>query len=227
MTTGEDGWRRRLELIAAHSSAVCTLHEGATPAEISQLEHHLGSEVFELEPTLGEFLRFSNGMEIGGYRIYKASDRGIDTIEFRTVFVWELNPQWEHRMYLFMGVAELLLDVAVVSAVLGQPCIGAIIDSGYKQNEVVPLASSLDVFLGSFLAGCQEALARDARWNGKLSQLSTWPPDCSWWYARDLELAKRLAAAGLERLRPETGRYAEYIFQSATAVLDDRSRDDP
>jgi hypothetical protein len=221
MRAGKDGWRRGLEQLAAHSSAACNLHEGATPAEISQLEQHLGPEVFELEPTLGELLRFSNGMEIGAYRFYKASGEGIDTIEFKTIFLWELNSRWEHRMYLFMGDDELLLDIGVVSAFLGQPCIGAIIDSGYEQDEVVPIASSLDVFLESFLAGCQEALARDARWNARLPQLATWPPDCSWWYARDLTLAKRLATAGLECLRPETGRYAEYIFQSSTAVLGD------
>lgn len=207
--------------LASRHAMACQLHEGATRQELRELKRLLGVEVRALDPGLDALLRFSNGMQIGSYIFYGIFGEGINTISFRTLFLWELNDFWRRRLYLFMGFVGKagLMDLGICRSFLGKQCVAAIFDVGYRRKELIPLASNVEEFLGAFAERCRQALKLDRAWNSTLRCLESWPPDLSTWYEGDVAFAKRLVACDEQRLRLEVGSYAPLIRESAQKAL--------
>lgn len=208
------GWRSTLKKLAALYPRSVRLRPGVRPEELEELERRAGPTLVNLDPALPELLQLANGFEAGPYAFYPVLGESLWTIAFRTVFLWELNGSWRDRMILFAGDRGLV-DVGVVRSYLERPCVGIVLDSGYELDETVPLASSLETFLGAFLEQGREVLERDGAWTEPLPSLAEWPPDLRPWFRRDPRLVRRIIAATREDVRRESGSYTEQIREAA------------
>lgn len=207
-------WRSTLQELAARYPEAVRLRPGISPEELEELERRAGPTLVNLDATLPELLRLSNGFEAGPYRVYPVLGESIWTIAFRTVFLWELNGSWRDRMLVFGGDRGFV-DVGVVRSYLERPCVGIVVDSGYELDETVPLAADLATFLSAFLEQGRELLERDGTWTEPLPSLAEWPPDLHPWFRRDPRLVRRIIAATRADLLRESGTYTEQIREAA------------
>lgn len=196
-----------MELKTQHSRHI-TLSQGASSTEMDEFERALGRPIASIDSVWKEALEFSDGMRLLRYSFYRISDGTINTIVFKTRFLWEVNPHWQGRMFLFMG-GEALLEFGILDAYLEKPCVSLI--RGYQDQEAIPISSSLDLFFSRFLLEAGSVLEKDQTIHA-VPSLAKWPPSLKAWYSQDIRLRQELQAVGPEKIRHMSGRYAGLIL---------------
>ena len=78
-------WRSTLQELAARYPEAVRLRPGVSLEELEELERRAGPTLVNLDATLPELLRLSNGFEAGPYLVYPVLGESIWTIAFRTV----------------------------------------------------------------------------------------------------------------------------------------------
>jgi hypothetical protein len=168
-----------------------------------------------VDPGWKDVLMLSNGLQILSYVLYPFAGESIQTISFKSIFIWEMNKVWEGRLYVFMG-GDDLLEFAIQIDYLGVPAVTVLKGyEGYESAEPIPLSSNFDIFFNEFLQQVKQVFESEVRSPNWLSSLHTWPPQLDIWYARDTALTDRLLKAGLNKIKSTNKTFGEYIFAAA------------
>jgi len=185
----------------------------ATADQIKQTESVLGLRLFEIDVGWLEFLKYSNGASILDYCLLGAMTTNIASItEIYNDFSSQKIYQWHKEHFISFLVSSQAMDIGFVRKGTWKRCVAFMSNS--DDNTVLPIASTFDTFMDSFLTDVKKTLLSWKSFQTEdlpYSISDNWPLDLESWCKNDFYLKEMLFRGELSDLFRNNYEYSAIV----------------
>jgi hypothetical protein len=213
-------WSQKLFDLRREFPELIKLYPPASREQIEQTEQKLGLRLAELDPAWVEFLSMTNGASILDYCLVGAMSSQIASIAEINIELWSINKgnRIEGNFVTFLGsssptdIGFMKIDRRKCVALLSTP----------METAVLPIASSFDAFMDSFIADFEEVASSWKRTQSKKIPYTLpgkWPLDLTSWCVRDKALTKLLLNGELDDFYKHDQDYVDIVETTLAKIL--------
>jgi hypothetical protein len=213
ISRGVNVWRRLLTQVHLEYPDSIRLYEPATLAQVHQAEQLLKITFVDLDQDWSGLFQLTNGASVLGYSLAGAmNSRIVDLAEVSTE-IRDLGPyRWVREHFVRFLVDASPMSIGFVREGDRGRCMAFL--SELTDTSVLPIASSFNVFMMSFLEDVQQVLRSwtpvpGEEWPYGISDI--WPLDLGSWCHRDPQLRAMLRKGTLDDLFRHNEEYAAIV----------------